>query len=513
MKKRVKNKLYAIGIIFLILLGMTISIPANIINDTSEDRTITQSKSIRSKLRNTLSPSTDITDLFTSTIYTTCDTVEKSSEIIFGLTNEIDVDNDEQTGVNGKDIRVQYYILPWLVLEPEFMFGALFTINIDRIGEEIKNKQFDISFHLNDDDIILGYTSPKEQGNEIPLDMTITALLFFNPADDTRGFEFYVDPEYPVQGEDTLLDFYATIQSESVKRSYSFSFEPAVEQKISVTSTRTPGEWHYEFSRDNPQDVKATLTFGKQIDNTMKETTFTVSNIPQVFSFTWNLTPFSEEGGSFTYQSDTMYDIDVLVTSDEMGVCKYARIKNTPRSIYAEWIPTKENGYYHLVVDSDDTDIILTDYLTNPTINISVSDIEEMDLTAFWNFTDPGDFTVVKNPAILVDLSVVIGDWEAKLTAESLAEDITVAWLTDITGYLYYDTDWNPIGKIDLLIRGSDVGIRTIADAFMADDFQLNWTLWPPLEWSIQHVGKAEFVSLTIEVFIEGQWYHIWPWF
>jgi len=515
MKKRVINKIYAIGIIILLLASITNIIPATTIKnenkDASTQREITSLTS-GPKTLNTknMFQTNDFTDLFTSTIYTTYNNIEKTSEIIFGMQNEIDVD-DANTGINGNDIRVQYYILPWFILEPTFMFGAMFTINIQRIGEEIKDNQFDVSFHLNNDNIILGYGSPEQTGNEIPKDMRITALLFFNPADSTKGFEFYVNPTYSTQ-EDTMLTFYSTIQDESIKRMYSFSFEPAVETKITVSSTRNPGEWKYEFSRDNPEDIKATLRFGKQVENIVKETSFSLSNIPQLFSFTWSLTPFSEGGGSFSYESDTMYDIEVLVTSDEMGVCKHALIKNTPRSIYAEWIPTREQGYYHIEVDSEDTDISLKDYLTNPTVNISVYNIDQINLTAFWNFTDPGDFTVVKDPAVVIDFDVIIGDWEAQLTAQSLAEDITVAWLTDITGYLYYDTDWNSIGEIDLLIRGSDVGIRTIADTFRADDFRLQWTLWPPLEWNIESTGEAEFSSLTIEVYIEGQWYHIWPW-
>ena len=523
MQKGVIKKTYALGIIFILLLSMSVSISAKTLHSKNIDidqPSLTQTQQTSSFQKpssytmrtNTLLNTNDITDLFKSTMYTTCDTVEKTTEIYFLFPNEIDVDNDENTGVNGKDIRVQYYFLPWFVVEPEFMFGAMFTIDIQRIGEEIKDDAFNVSFHLNNDNIILGYTSPEEQGNEIPQEMQMTALLFFNPNDNTKGFEFSLSPSYP-STNDKVLTFYSSIQDESIKRTYAFSFEPVVATTISVTSTRTPGEWKYEFTRSNPQDTQATFTFGKQIESTYKQTTFSLSNIPQVFSFTWALTPFSEGGGSFSYESDTMYDIEVLVTSDEMGVCKHARITNTPRSIYAEWLPTRENGYYHLTVDSEDTDIILTDYLTNPTIILSVNNIDDIDLTAFWNFTDPGDFTVLKNPALTIDFQVIIGEWEATITAASLAEDITVKWLTDITGYLYYDTGWQPIGQIDLLIKGSDVGIRTIADTFKADNFRLDWTLWPPLEWNIEHTGRSEFTSLTIEVFIEGQWIHIWPWF
>lgn len=103
----------------------------------------------------------DLFDLLTSTIHTTCAGLSKTSEITFGLLNILDVDGDENTGINGKDIRVQYYILPWLEIEPELRLGAIFTVNIERIGEEIAGKEFNITASLGNNMFSLGYLSPE----------------------------------------------------------------------------------------------------------------------------------------------------------------------------------------------------------------------------------------------------------------------------------------------------------------------------------------------------------------
>ena len=49
--------------------------------------------------------------MFSNIIHTECSGVEKSTEIYFGASNGIDVDNDPDTGVNGMDIEAQYFFM------------------------------------------------------------------------------------------------------------------------------------------------------------------------------------------------------------------------------------------------------------------------------------------------------------------------------------------------------------------------------------------------------------------
>lgn len=453
-------------------------------------------------------------ELFTSTITTTCEGIEKTSNILFGLPNEIDVDNNEDTGINGKDIRVQYYLIPWIRIDTSLSLGLKFIVNIQRIGEEIRNKDFNITATLGEDIISVGYWAPKRSGNEIPVSIQLSALLFFDIADGSTGITLSMEPSYSTNIMNKKLVFFNSFSSEhdDVTHYNHFSFDPPSRTDITISSTRDPNKWNYKLTRNTEYDTVLTLGRSRILPTETKETIFTFDKFPKTVSFSLRITPFSSDGGSIYYTSESMYDMDVIIQTNELGACRYAIIKNTPRMLFAEWLPVQEQGWYHLEIDSDGTDIILLDSLETPTINLSLHGITDVGMTAFWNFTNPGDLRILKKPSFQIDLSFIIGVWEARLNAQPVAEEITVSWLTDITGHLTYDTNMQPLNQMDLLIRGSDLGIRTIAETFKASDFRLDWTIWPPIEWNINSTGEIDFLSLLIEVYIAGQWYHIWPW-
>ncbi|MDG6217979.1 MAG: hypothetical protein QCI00_00870 [Candidatus Thermoplasmatota archaeon] len=515
-----------ISIVFMMLILTTFSVAyqqynsMNRLSNKNEDNLQLEEKGLDVKkiLKNLFSRRSDtgnpLLEFFTSTITTTCEGIEKESSILFGLPNELDVDNDEDTGINGKDIRVQYYLVPWIRIDTSFALGLKFIVNIQRIGEEIKNKDFNITATLGDDILSVGYWAPKKSGNEIPISIQLSALLFFDAADGSTGITVSVEPTYSTNIVNKKLVFFNSYSSEHENSTYynHFSFDPPSKTDITIASTREPNRWNYTLTRNTEYDTILTLGRSKILPTETKETIFTFDKFPKTVSFSLRITPFSSEGGSIDYTSDSTYDMDVIIQTNELGACNYAIIKNTPRTLFAEWLPLKEQGWYHLEIDSDGTDIILLDSLENPSINLSIHGITDVDMTAFWNFTNPGDLRILKKPSFHINLSFIIGVWEARLDAQPVSEEIIVSWLTNITGYLTYDTNMQPLNQMDLLIKGSDLGIRTIAETFKARDFRLDWTIWPPIEWNVNSTGEIDFLSLLIEVYIAGQWYRLWPW-
>ncbi|MDG6228691.1 MAG: hypothetical protein QCH96_01845 [Candidatus Thermoplasmatota archaeon] len=474
-----------------------------------------RSNSLTRLLNNILSlqKQIDLYDLLTSTIRTTCSGVEKTSKITFGMINAIDVDGDESTGINGNDIQVQYYLIPHIEIDPAFILGLKFVVNIQRIGEEIKETEFNITATLGNDLVSVGYWAPEKSGNEIPTHIQLSVLLFYNMLDSSKGFTISMEPTYATNiGNKKLVFFNSYTSEDTVQHSHFFSFDPPSKTQMTISSTKDPNEWNYKLTRNTEYDTILTMGRSRTLPTETKETILTFNKFPRTVSFSLRITPFSSEGGSVYYTSDSMYDMDVLIETNELGACNYAIIKNTPRMLFAEWLPVKERGWYHLEIDSDGTDISLLDSLENPTIDLSMYGVTDVDLTAFWNFTNPGDLRIVKDPSFHIDLAFIIGVWEARLDARPVAEEISVSWLTDITGYLTYDTNWQPLNQMDLLIRGSDTGIRTVAETFKAEDFRLDWTIWPPIEWNINSTGDIDFLSMLIEVYIGGQWYRLWPW-
>jgi hypothetical protein len=479
-------------------------------------RPSTEEHSSKNTMRNlfTLTTPIDLSDLLTSTIQTSCSGLEKSSDIVFGITNDLDVDGDETNGINGKDIRVQYYILPWLEIDTDPLIGLEFSINIQRIGEEIKSNDFNLTATLGKDILSVGYWSPQAIGNEIPTNIQLSLRIFLNIADGSKGVTVSMTPTYSSDIQNKKLVFFSSyhLEDENTQHNNYFTFDPPTKTDITITSTRNPGEWNYELTRTTDYNTIVTMALRKTTSSETKETIITFDRFPRTISFSLMLTPFSSEGGSVYYASESMYETNVQIQTDELGTCKYAIIKNTPRMLFAEWKPVKENGWYHLEIDSDGTDIHILDSLDEPTIDLSIFGVTDVDMTAFWNFTDPGDLRIIKNPSFHINLSFIIGVWVAKLDAQPVAEDIHISWLTDITGYLSYDTNWQSLNQMDLLIHGSDAGIRTVAETFKAEDFRLDWTVWPPSEWNVNTTGNIDFNSMLIEVYIQGQWYHLWPW-
>jgi len=452
-------------------------------------------------------------NLFTSTITTTCDEVEKSAEINFGLLNNLDVDNDENTGIDGKDIRVQYLILPYIQTSPELAIGAIFSVTVELLGEEISDKEFSLSASIADNTLTVGYESPEESSNKIPNRIQLSSILFIQLSDKTIGFIVNMNPSYESGQNEKEIILFAGYDDSNVKRYYSFGFQPATETQITICSTLDPNKWEYTFAKDSPYDTTFTAKMTKTVDDITKETTLTIDSLPDEISFELALTPFSSEGGSIEYQSDTMYDISVLVETNDIGQCKYAVIKNTPRTLFAEWLPSKVNGFYHVDIDSDGTTIYLLNTLNEPTINLSLNDLSTVDLTAFWNLTNPGNFEVFKDPSLHIDLDILFDEWEANIDAEPTAEHIYFSWKSNVSGFLTLDTDQLPLSNIDLLVKGPENGISIFGETLAADDFHLEWTVWPLTEFYVDKTGWIDFFSISIDIYVNDQWYHIWPLF
>jgi len=187
--------------------------------------------------------------LFTSTITTRYDDIEKTSEISFGLSNEIDIDNDNDTGVNGKDLRIQYILLPYLYADPDFRIGLIYSITLERIADELPDSPFSVSAELGDNIMNLGIGNSEMQGNDIPRKITFSSTLFLRFPDQTIGFSFSIDPEFDEIQENQVLELFAQFNDGAVDQEFSFTYESAISTEITISQTKKPQEWEYEFKR------------------------------------------------------------------------------------------------------------------------------------------------------------------------------------------------------------------------------------------------------------------------
>ena len=452
--------------------------------------------------------------LLSSTIYTNCNGVEKSTEVSFGVLNNIDVDNNPNTGVNGADIRVQYLLLPWIEFDPILAIGGLFTISVERLGEEIKDADFRVAMEVTSDTnmIRIGYHSLKEEGNEIPNMARVSFILLFGLMERTKGFGIYFDPTYNSGNEGKKIELFTESNNATKQQSFSMSFDPSIETQFKIISTKKAGQWQYYFTRTSSLNSQVTIQSSTKENGQEKDVTLIVDKLPQTMTFTLSLTPFGPQGGSLLYESNEMYDIELTVTSNQLGICRYATIKNTPTRVFAEWTPTLLKGFYSLDIESNGTDIIIQNSLIDPSIILTVNNLGNYSFYTYWNLTNPGDFTVYKQRELSIDLDFKIGEWVAKLNAQPTADYISTKWLVNVTGYLAVDTNLQSLGTIDMLIKSEDLGLQTIGETFKAEDWRINWTLWPPREWNLERTGTLTFTSISIDLYLNNDWLHLWPW-
>ena len=472
------------------------------------------SQLIKYRLRSVSQESLLPTGLLSSTIYTNCNGVEKSTTVSFGVMNDIDVDNNPNTGVNGADIRVQYLLLPWIEFDPTLAIGGLFTVSVQRLDEEIKDADFRVAMEVKSDTntVRIGYHSVKEEGNEIPNMARVSFILLFALTERTKGFGIYFDPTYSSGNEGKKIELFAESDNATIQRSFSMVFDPAIDTQFQIMSTKKAGQWQYDITRTSSLNSQVTIQMTTNENSQEKDVTLMVDKLPQTVSFTLALTPFGPQGGSLLYESSEMYNIELTVTSNQLGTCRYATIKNTPTRVFAEWTPTLLDGFYSLDIVSNGTDVIIQNSLTDPSTVFKVNNLGNFSFSSYWNLSNPGDFTVYKKRELSVDLDFKIGDWVATLNAQPTADVISTKWLIDVTGYLTFDTNLLSLGTIDLLIKGKDLGLHTIGESFKAKDWRIDWTLWPPVEWNLVKTGTLTFTSISIDLYLHDNWLHLWPW-
>ena len=449
----------------------------------------------------------DISTLLQAKLYTKCDNISKTYQITFGTYNKIDVDNDNNTGVNGRDIEAQYLLLPWFSTENGLSIGINLILNIDRLGDEIKDKDF--TTYIRIDNIEIGFRSPNITGSEIPEKLQLSSIIFLNLLDSTYGLKFTSNPYYSSNINKKTILFFTKYNDSSTRQEYIFSLEPAVSTEIKISSTKDPGIWEYSFKRNlNIDTILKTHIIRHSLDDT-KDTIMTIKHLPKEISFKFSIQPFKKNGGKIVYQSKNEYTTEIQIETNKTGRCGYAIIRNPPKEIYAEWIPTKNSGYLKLMTQSTGTtSITLQDQLINPTINISIENIRNVDFKSYWNLTNPGTFKIIRNSSINLIIHSFIEEWETRINITSLSKNLDIKWKLNTTGYIFYDTNLESIKTVDILIKTNTIGIRTKADIFKAEDFKLNWDE----NWNIINSGRIDFSTISIDVYLNGIWYHIWPW-
>ncbi|HEC81962.1 MAG TPA: hypothetical protein ENI42_06025 [Thermoplasmatales archaeon] len=451
-------------------------------------------------------------NLFGAVVHTECDGVEVSKQLRWNVYEGFNVDNDNGTGVNGMDVEVKYIVFPWVEFEPDFAVGMIFSLSVNRLGEEVKNKNLTVSLDatVGGTKVEVGYWSPNESGNVVPDSVTLTFMPLYYPLEGL-GFRLALLPNYSSGVENKTLVLFADYKRSEVERRYSIRFDPAVETQVEFKPTKSEGKWRYTFIRFSEIETLVTTVVKNVVGSSEKETTLVIDKLPEEMSFYLQTTPFTSEGGMFLYESTNTFNVNLQVVSSDVGVCRYITLLNTPRRLEAKWVPNRLNGSYSLSVESNNTRFMLRDSVFDPSVNLTVSNLHDVDLRAFWNLSQPGNFTLTKSRGLVADLSFKLGDWHADVNTRLTSERLFLSWYLNVSGYMFVDTDWEPATTTEVEISSEDLGFRVSAETLKAEDFLIQWVLWPPEDWDLSWSGEIDFVDLSIDIFSEGSWYHLWP--
>ncbi len=342
-------------------------------------------------------------------IYTKCGDIEKTTPVTFKKIFEliltdglpINVDDNEDTGPDGNDIKTKFYFYPCLLGGG---IGIAIKLKVERLGDEILNKNFEVylkwffpvfldfgqSLHY----IRIGYTSSDK------LPKSVTTTFSFSPHIFTYMkpvFKMGIDPEYdgdPAHNL-TLVASYAKIKAndgeELLHKEFSVEFDPAVDSTVTISSGKSGDTWENEFDWSSTKDSIVTFSYDvKEIGGQKRSIKLKIDKLPRRLSYNLRLTPLSGNGGIFEYKGDDEADILFSVETDGLGQCRCVYLKGLPKEISVSWRPDFRDGEFHATTTPSIEEFGIYDELANPNIALILNDLPE-SLNASWNLSPSGE--------------------------------------------------------------------------------------------------------------------------
>jgi hypothetical protein len=533
MKKRKNCLFYVFGIVVLLLLA-SISAQGIVIKNVKTNKVINKELKIL-KTNNlaiynhkTIDRKNFNKNIFSNNfggwIYTRCNGVEKRTSILRGLLLPIDVDNNSNTGINGNDIQVKFYIYPWIEIDNVgIVLVFITTLRVERLGDEIKNSDFEIYLEILLPDLIssslshrlrIGYYSPENE--EIPkiADGTMKFKPYFIYGKKPE-FTFGITPSFDSTEDQiiVLVSDYAKFEDSNmvVHRVFSIEYNPAVIATVKIIPGTSEDMWGYTFTRSAEKDT--TVTFSYEIeksDDVSRSITLNIDKLPELLSFELGLTPFSSGGGKLKYRSSKEYNITLSITGSRLGICKYFIIKYIPREVDATWLPKLIGGYLSLHISSSRSEIIIKDKEYEPKIRFSFTNLSKM-INATWEFNnETGYFELTSDqPGTIMSLNWKVDGFDIEISTELDTSYFFTSWSISMPGYLELDCNGEYLVSYQFKIEFDSIfGIIMRADLLQAEDYRIEWeSLLPPI---INTSGDLKIIgNIDLGIMLGGTWYWI----
>lgn len=491
----------------------------NILDDLKKGR----SKNIRN-----ISP-----DFLTVSLYTKCGDVEKRIPIqglkaIFDLAIEglpINVDNDDNTGQNGNDVRAKYNFIPGIFKGPAgwTLIFAIFS-KIERIGEEIKDSYFEVyaEFSISLEIFPSAHTfrvgCQSPQNEEIPnkYETTFFVLPYLYYEDRPMEYGLWVKPTFDNEGEHniTLIADYTKEKDKVTYTAFRISYEPAVEFSIGFTHDISLNLLQFNFDRISTKPSIITYSYAREEEGKRNEISFSIDKMPEQLSFSFTATP-KEKGGTFEYKSTDNFNAtftihSLLINNEQMGEFKRIRLEYIPKYVSAEWVLREIDGYVDINTDSSDTTLILCDDLTNPSVYFSMTNFTS-NAKLSWTIAQKGYFNLrADNEGPKAKFIWVTDNRRIEINAQLKTDYCDLAWNLESNGSINFDTNWKWLISFSFNITFDTLvgkfGLLIGANFLRAEDYIVGWVL--PIQFDSS--GELEFIGdISLAVMIFGAWYYI----
>lgn len=454
-------------------------------------------------------------------IHTECDGVEKNTSVLYGLLSSLDVDNNPDTGQNGKDVKVRFYILPSVSHEDfGYVLALSVVFDVERLGNELNNKDFKIylDFHLSLEnydygthEFQLGYSSPE--GKEIPRNEEVTLTVYpYLMYDRNPDFVLRSTPTFDggANDVDILARYSGSYGGNTFDHKVVISCQPAISSSIKFTPDMSLQKLSVDISRTAEEDTALTIAYSGETNGNGMDISLAIDKIPRemAFSISYNIFGASGERGVINYDSSNEFNVTLTVSMGRIGLIGNMQLKYLPKHITAGWDNRIYGGYININVSSSSTSFMICNDIDNPTVYFSISNITN-SANFSWGMDQGGYIKLnAEKEGPKVNFYWIMGSMRAEVTSQLKTDYLFISWDIDQEGYVTLDTNGNWLNSFSLNFTLDDnVGLLIGASFIKADNFRAEWVIWPP---NFQLSGNMDFIGdIVFSVMIGGTWYSL----
>jgi len=429
-------------------------------------------------------------------IYTNFEGNEKYTSILESIIEGIDVDSNPGTGLNGKDIKIEFLLFPFPdLMDGEYILFLTSFLHVVRLGEEIKYGDFQIylefSFTLNSQHTIrIGYSSSKNE--EIPKELneiiTITPYIFYD-----RQPEFHVDMAPLFDDGAHNLSILAEYIHQGLHQ-VTIDYIPAVDTKIHLIPHEDQGRLDFSIQRTSSHEQGIQIQY-----EGLASLGLILEDIPQVMAFTLGF-----EENIFEYISSDTFNVTLILAVFDRDL--FMIIEYLPQHLKTQFLP--QEGYFFISIDESKTRFILADDQYTPTKSFAITNLTGEARIQWLINQKEGYITIAGFRGLEMCISLEDSTYSLNATSILQTEHFEIRWNLSIPGFVFLDTNLEWLNSISFkLTFNTQFGILLQTNLLQAENFQVNWQTTKPYftrDGIIHLLGDVNF-----QICLNGIWYPI----